>query len=256
MAGSSVLARRTMSFSTESKDAPLARGKRREIVRAINNRSPESLIAMTFTRNSVSPTNRPLDKIDSSIQLLMLKSTVDRQKISVARGDHNLSSLKHALRQLELEDTKRTMWNKELIRKINELQEAILVTAEDQHNESLNHKAYSQILERMKKNKLHLILRSQELYSNLETTESILNTEKKKQLCTQESLLQAAFAYKGFSSTVMSETEEGMVQVVELQKTYEKSQMINARNEEWKHFQKEMYEVAVIEDTSKKGIEC
>lgn len=247
------LSRRTMSVSEENKCFPVFQSKKREIVRAINNRSPDSLISLNFTRKSVSPTNRPIGQIDSSIQLLMLKHSVDKQKLSVNKGDKNLSVLKENLKQLEIEDIKRTFWNKQLSNKIQFLRESIEKSLLSQSFELNNQKNYLHILDRMKNTKLHLKMQSTNLSTTLDNTEILLSSEKKKKLLTQEAVFQAFQIYKEFHCNVTSETDEGSTQVYELQKTLEKNQAISARKEEWKRFQISMYEAAAIDD---KALKC
>ena len=101
------IVRRTMSLCVDNQSFSTITAKNREIKNAINNRNPSSLLQMSFARTSISPIRQFDDKSDSSIQLLLLKRTIDHQKLAMGKGDTTITVLRQEIRQLELEEVKR-----------------------------------------------------------------------------------------------------------------------------------------------------
>lgn len=248
------MARRTISLSIESQGYSTITARTREITKAISNRNPSSLLSMTFRRSSCTPPHPVEEKSDSSVQLVLLKKTIDQQKLSGGKGDNAISLLKQELKQLELEATKRDFWHKQNTLKIKQLQQSIESALNRQLEETTNQEIYNHLLKRMKKTKIFLELRSAALNESLESNEHILSNEKKKQLLTQESVIQAINTFKDFKKNIISETDEGTSQIEVLQKSLEKNKVLSVRRENWKKHQETMYEAAVIEDRSVKNV--
>lgn len=254
MEGKGSLTRRTMSVSIENQSFNTIAAKNREIMNAINNRNPSSLLQMSFARTSMSPIRPSEDKGDSSLQLLLLKKTIDKQRLSMGKGDSSLSTLRQELQTLEFEAVRREFWTKQNSLKLRQLQKEIEMAIDNQMLESNNQEIYNHLLKRMKKTKIFLELRFTALNESLVNSEFVRNTEVKKQLLAQEAAFQALNAFKEFKNAISSETIEGSNQIFELQKSIEQSKMVSDRREEWKKHQETMYEEAVIEDRSAKNL--
>ncbi|OMJ83763.1 hypothetical protein SteCoe_15241 [Stentor coeruleus] len=255
MEGSNVLPHRALSVSTDNKNLTGLAHKSREIVKAITTRNPHLLLNSTFTRCSMTPTNQfQSEKSDNALQLMMLKKTINRQKISMESGDKTVIGLKHELKQLDIQVTKREFWNRQHASKIKQLEKYIEETLRLQIEEEYNQDIYLHLLKRMKKTKIFLEIHAFNLTNSLENRESILTKEKRKKLHMQEAACQAFSAFKDLHSTYKGETEEGNSQIFELKKSIEKSRVLATRREEWKKHQETMYEAAVIEDRSAKNM--
>ena len=254
MEGKNSIGRRTNSLSLDNQSYSIISAKHREITNAIHNRKTSTLLRTSFARTSLSPIRPTEDKSDSSMHLMLLKRTIDHQKLSIGQGDNTITALKQELYQLELEETKRDFWTKQNHAKIKSLQNLIEEAIKNQLQETNNQEIYNHLLIRMKKTKIFLELRSAALNEGLENSESVLAAEKKKQFLSQEAALQAVNAFKDFKKSILVEKEDGSTQIYELQKSIEKSKLVSDRRDTWKKHQETMYEVAVIEDHSAKNL--
>lgn len=247
------LPRRTYSVGMEDSLNASFMAKNREIVNAINNRNTSSLLTVSFTKGTIVSTPRE-EPFDSSIQLRMLKNTIDGQRLVCGRGDKTVSVLRHELKQLELEEAKHDFWLKKNIQKAKDLQYMVEEAVKSQAEEIINQEIYNHLLKRMKKTKIFLEIRSGALNDNLKASESVLNEEKKKFLVSKESAMQAKIACKDFEKTIKAEKEEGENQISGLKLSIDKNIEISDRRENWKRHRETMFEAAVIEDRSAKNL--
>ena len=254
MEAKSFLTRRTMSVSIESQNFNTITAKNREIMNAINNRNPSSLLQMSFARTSISPIRSTDDKSDSSMQLLLLKKTIDHQRLTMGKGDNTLSTLRQELKILELEEVKREFWDRQNKQKIKQLQHEIEIAIENQIIESNNQEIYYHLLKRMKKTKIFLEIRSFALNENIINSDFVLSTEVKKHLISKEAASQAMNTFKEFKESIVVETTEGTNQIYELQRSIENSKTVADRRDAWKKHQETMYEAAIIDDRSAKSL--
>ena len=243
-----------MSVSIESQNFNTITAKNREIMNAINNRNPSSLLQMSFARTSISPIRSTDDKSDSSMQLLLLKKTIDHQRLTMGKGDNTLSTLRQELKILELEEVKREFWDRQNKQKIKQLQHEIEIAIENQIIESNNQEIYYHLLKRMKKTKIFLEIRSFALNENIINSDFVLSTEVKKHLISKEAASQAMNTFKEFKESIVVETTEGTNQIYELQRSIENSKTVADRRDAWKKHQETMYEAAIIDDRSAKSL--
>ncbi|OMJ89411.1 hypothetical protein SteCoe_8409 [Stentor coeruleus] len=245
--------RRTMSLSIEASLSTTVSARQREILNAIHTHNPKSLLKTSFTRTSMSPILPMEEKTDSAIQLVMLKKTIDIQRLTGGKGDKTVSALKYELKQLELEDTKHEFWQRQNTQKIKQLQVFIEKSLERQAEETWNQEIYHHLLKRMKKTKIFLEMKWYEMMDSLDSRELVLSHEKKKQLVMKEAALQAVTTFKQLKKEVVVEKVEGENQIHSLLKNVEKGKFVADRRDIWKKHQETMYEAAVIEDRSTKS---
>ena len=223
--------RRNMSQDMEGKQFSTFGSKTREITKAISNRDPSSLLKMSFRRTSVTQDRSTDENFDSSVQLLVLKKTINLQKLFVGKGDSKVSILKQELKQLEIEETKRDFWHRQNTLKLKQLENSLEEALKSQTEEIHNQEIYNHLLKRMKKTKVFLELKSFALNNSLENSESILRKEQKKNLLSQELAVQTVNTFKDFKKAVISEKGEGNSQIFDLQKSIEKSRIVSERRD-------------------------
>ena len=202
----------------------------------------------------MSPVRPPEDKSDSSMQLLLLKKTIDQKRLSIGKGDNAISGLRQELKTLDLEITKREFWARQNKQRIQQLQHEIELAIENQIFESSNQEIYCHLLKRMKKTKIFLEIRSSALNDSLVNSDFVLSTEVKRHLISKEAASQAMNTFKEFKESITVETTEGTNQIYELQVSIEKSKIVADRRDLWKQHQEIMYEAAIIEDRSTKNL--
>lgn len=246
--------KRALSVGLDDDKSYLNLSQLREINNAIRNRNPSVLLNEKISRMSVSPTASSTDKTGSSFQLQILKKTINRQRLMGGSGDQNLSRLKSELKQLDVETTKRDFWNKQNERKIKQLKQKIELTIEKQLEEGLNREVYLHLLKRMKKTKIFLDLRANEINQDLKTSESVLKTAVKKQVETKESKSKFLLFLHQFKETVEEERGLGYVRINDLGNDIEKNRVMSERRDEWKRHRETMFEEAANEDQNKKNI--
>lgn len=247
------LPRRTYSVGTEDSLNVSFMAKNREIVNAINNRNTSSLLNVSFTKGTIvtSPREEPFD---SSIQLRMLKNTIDSQRLVTGKGDKTISVLRQELKQLDLEEARQNFWHKMNLQKSKDLQAMVEEAVRRQGEEIVNQEIYYHLLKRMKKTKIFLEIRAGVLNDNLKVSESVLSEEKKKYLVSKESAMQAKIACKDFEKAIKMEKDEGESQITNLKVSIDKNLEITDRRENWKKHRETMFEAAVIEDRSAKNL--
>lgn len=245
--------RRTISLTMEDSLSTSVSARQREILNAIHTRNPKSLLSSTFTRGSISPIRTIEEKTDSTLHLIMLKKSIDIQKLTSGTGDKTVLNLKNELKQLELEDAKHEFWLRQCTHKIKNLQKSIEKALERQSEETWNQEIYHHLLKRMKKTKIFLEMKSYEMMDCLECRDLLLLHEKKKKLVKKEAALQAVTTFKAMKKAVDDEKNEGENQIYSLQKSINKVRTIADRTDVWKNHQQTMYEAAAIEDRSAKN---
>ena len=246
-------AKRALSVGLDDKNY-LNLSQMREINRAVHNKNPSILLNEKFSRMSVSPSVSTTDKSGSGFQLQILKKTINRQRLMVGSGDQNMSRLRSELKQLDIESTKREFWNKQNYSKLKQLEENIERTLKKQVEEVVNRDVYLHLLKRMKKTKIFLDIKANFVNQDLKVSESVLKSAVKKQMDTKESKTNILSFFQQFKGTVEEETDMGHVRINDLEVDIEKSKIIADRREEWKKHRESMFEVAVVEDRSKKNI--
>lgn len=232
----------------------LSASKTREIDKAIHNRNPSALLNQRISRTSVSPSFRNEDKGGSSFQLQILKKTINQHRLRVDSGDKNLTNLKSALRQLDIQSAKNDFQNKQLVSQAKSLEYKIEQTLKRQQEEIQNQDIYQHLLKRMKKTKIFLDLQAFKFNEQLKFSSMFLSSAQQKSLSSIESRSKVLSFMRLMGKEIKKETQLGSINLYHLNTDIEKIRIQSERQEEWKQHQESMFEAAVIEDRSKKNL--